>query len=131
MLYDILEAQGFSRMIQTSYIERVNLTFRQCIAGLAQQMWSLMSTQQLLYHTEWFWLYYHLARPHRSLRIAVPGLWGRYRARTPAMASGLTGHIWTVGDILRTPLIPIAALVVKLIYAIPVLKGGVGCQHGK
>jgi hypothetical protein len=105
----ILEAQGFSRMIQTAYIERVNLTFRQCIAGLARQTWSLMSRQQLLYHAEWFRFYYHVARPHGSLRSAVPGLRGKYRERTPAMAAGLTDHIWTVGDILRTPLIPTAA----------------------
>ncbi|NLF76962.1 MAG: transposase [Chloroflexi bacterium] len=105
----ILEAQGFSRTIQTAYIERVNLTFRQCIAGLARQTWSLMSRRQLLYHTEWFRFYYHVARPHSSLRRAVPGLRGKYRERTPAMAAGLTDHIWTVGDILRTPLMPTAA----------------------
>ena len=108
-LGDILEAQGFSRTIQTAYIERVNLTFRQCIAGLARQTWSLMSTSQLLHHAEWFRLYYHLSRPHASLREAVPGLRGRYRERTPAMAAGLTDRVMTVSDILHTPLIPAAA----------------------
>lgn len=108
-LGDILEAQGFSRTIQTAYIERVNLTFRQGIAGLARQTWSVMSTPQLLHHAEWFRLYYHLARPHRSLRDPVPGLRGKYRERTPAMAAGLTDRVLTVGDILRMPLIPTAA----------------------
>lgn len=108
-LGDILAAQGFSRTIQTAYIERVNFTFRQCIAGLARQTWSLTSAQQLLYHAEWFWLYYRLARPHASLREPLPGVQGRYRQRTPAMAAGLTDQVLTAGDILTTPLIPVAA----------------------
>jgi hypothetical protein len=50
-----------------------------------------------------------LARSHESLREPLPGLKGKYRDRTPAMALGLTDRVLTVGDILRTPLIPIAA----------------------
>ena len=87
----------------------MNLTFRQCLAGLARQTWSLMSAQQLLHHAEWFRLYYHLARPHESLREPVPGLKGKYRARTPAMAAGLTDRVLTVRDVLHTPVIPAAA----------------------
>jgi IS1 family transposase len=108
-LFDVLEANGFRRVIQTSFIERVNLTFRQCIAALGRQTWSLLSEQQLLHHAEWFRLYYHLARPHESLREPIPGLKGRYRDRTPAMALGITDRVLSVGDILRTPLIPTAA----------------------
>ncbi len=108
-LGNILAAHGFSRLIQTAYIERVNLTFRQCIAGLQRQTWSALSTPQLLHHAEWFRLYYHLARPHESLRAPVPGLRGKYRARTPAMAAGLTDRVLTVGDILHMPLVPTAA----------------------
>jgi IS1 family transposase len=108
-LFDILEANGFRRVIQTSFIERVNLTFRQCIAALSRQTWSLLSEQQLLHHAEWFRLYYHVARPHESLREPIPGVKGRYRDRTPAMALGITDRVLTVGDILRTPLIPTAA----------------------
>jgi hypothetical protein len=108
-LFDVLESNGFRRVIQTSIIERVNLTFRQCIAALARQTWSLLSEQQLLYHAKRFRLYYHLARAHESLREPIPGLKGKYRARTPAMALGLTDWVLTVGDILRTPLIPTAA----------------------
>jgi len=82
---------------------------RRCIAPLARQTWSLVSEQQLLHHAEWFRLYDHLARPHESLREPVPGLKRTYRKRTPAMALGITDRVLTVGDILRTPLIPIAA----------------------
>jgi cation/acetate symporter len=44
-----------------------------------------------------------------SVRDPVLGLPGKYRERTPAMAAGLTDHIMTVGDILRTPQILAAA----------------------
>ena len=51
----------------------------------------------------------NLVRPHESLREPTPGRRGKYRARTPAMALGLTDRVLTVGDILRMPLIPAAA----------------------
>ena len=105
----MLTANGFRRVIQTAFIERVNLTFRQGIAGLARDTWSLMSEQRLLLHAEWFRLYYHLARPHESLREPLPGFNWKYRPRTPAIALGVTDRGLTVGDILRTPLIPAAA----------------------
>jgi transposase InsO family protein len=108
-LFDVLEANGFRRGIQTSFVERINLTFRQGIAALARHTWSLVSEQQLLYHVEWFRLYYNFARPHESLREPIPGLKGKYRDRTPAMALGITDRVMTVSDILRTPLIPTAA----------------------
>lgn len=108
-LFAVLVANGFRRIIQTAYIERVNLTFRQGIAGLARDTWSLMSERHLRLHAEWFRLYYHLARPHESLREPLPGLKRKYRPRTPAMALGLTDRVLTVGDILRMPLIPVAA----------------------
>jgi hypothetical protein len=64
--------------------------------------------QHLLLHTEWFRLYYHLARPHESLREPIPGGKRKYCPRTPAMAAGITDRVLTVGDILRMPLIPAA-----------------------
>jgi len=105
----VLTVHGFHRMIQTSFIERVNLTFRQGIAALARSTSALESEPMLLLHAEWFRLYYHLARPHETLREPVPGWKGKYRHRTPAMALGLTDRVWTVEDIVRTPLIPAAA----------------------
>lgn len=108
-LFAVLQANGFRRVIQTAFIERVNLTFRQGIAGLARDTWSLMAEPHLLLHAEWFRLYYHLARPHESLREPVPGFKRKYRARTPAMAAGITDRVLTVGDILRMPLVPAVA----------------------
>jgi hypothetical protein len=75
-LFDSLEANGFRRVIQTSFIERVNLTFRQCMAALGRQTWSL----------------------------PIPGLKGKYRDRTPAMALGLTDRVMGDKSVDLTPL---------------------------
>ena len=105
-LYDLLEVHGFRRLIQTVLIERVNLTIRQGVSLLTRRTWSLPQTDRhLLNHVEWWRGYYHWIRPHRTLREVVPGEKRRYRDRTPAMALGLTDHIWTVEELLRTPVL--------------------------
>ena len=108
-LFALLKGLGFRQVIQTAYVERVNLTFRQSMAPLARQTWSLVSERQLLHHAEWFRFYYNVGRTHRSLREPVRGLRRRYRKRTPAMALGITDHVMTVGEILHMPLVPAAA----------------------
>ena len=101
-----LKSVGLSGLIQTAFIERVNLTVRQSIAPLRRKTWSLAQSEYaLLMHVRWWQLYYHFVRDHTSLRRPVPGLKGRYRSQTPAMAAGLTDRVWTVGELLRTPII--------------------------
>jgi hypothetical protein len=88
------------------FIERVNLTIRQGVSLLTRRTWSLPQTDQhLLNHVEWWRGYYHWIRPHQTLREPIPGETRRYRNRTPAMALGLTDHIWTVEELLRTPVL--------------------------
>jgi hypothetical protein len=41
-----------------------------------------------------FFLHYNYCRPHQTLTKAAQG-----KKTTPAMASGLTDHVWTVKDI--------------------------------
>jgi hypothetical protein len=55
-----------------------------------------------LNHVEWWRAYYHWIRPHQTLSERVSG--EKPRLRTPAMALGLTDHVWTVGEFLHTPL---------------------------
>jgi len=53
-LYDSLAAHGFRRLIQTAFIERVNLTIRQGVSLLTRRTWSLPQTDHhLLHHVEW------------------------------------------------------------------------------
>lgn len=86
---------GLSGLIQTAFVERLNLTVRQGVAPLGRKTWALMQTEaNLRLHVEWWRLYYHFARPHGSLR-----------GQTPALAAGLTDRVWTVGELIRTPLI--------------------------
>lgn len=101
-----LKSVGLSGLIQTAFIERVNLTLRRSVAPLMRKTWSLVQSEPaLLMHLEWWRLYYHFATVHTSLKVPIAGLAGCYRAQTPAMAAGLTDRIWSVGALLRTPLI--------------------------
>jgi transposase-like protein len=105
-LYDVLEQHGFNRLVQTAFIERVNLTIRQGVSLLTRRTWSLAQTDEhLLNHVQWWRCYYHFIRPHDALRERTSGATRRQRERTPAMALGLTDHIWTVEEVLRRPLL--------------------------
>jgi hypothetical protein len=64
-------------------------------------------------HLEWFRSYYHFVRPPESLDEELTQPVQRkgkqqarkYRKRTPAMVSGLTGRRWTVKELLLYPLL--------------------------
>jgi hypothetical protein len=46
--------------------------------------------------------FFNFVRPHQALRIALPQptLGRKWQRRTPAMAAGLTDHIWTLEELL-------------------------------
>jgi hypothetical protein len=108
-----LKAAGLSGRINTSFIERLNLTIRQCVSKLTRRTWGPAHfTPELLEHLDWWRANYHFVRFHESLAVALaypkqrkgkqqPT---RYRKRTPAMAAGLTLKHWTVRDLLSYPL---------------------------
>ena len=103
-LVDHLRSLGLTGTIQTAIIERFNLTARHGVAPLSRRTWSkARSVEALTLHVQWWRLYYHFSREHESLRVRVPGLRRRYRARSPAMAAGLTDRLWSVGDLLHLP----------------------------
>ncbi|MDQ5854332.1 MAG: transposase [Chloroflexota bacterium] len=113
-----LRKLGLSGRVNTAFVERINLTIRQGVAALARRTWATaQAAPSLLAHLEWWRGYYHLVRPHASLRmpLAQPIERGgrrlpqRYRQRTPAMAAGLTSRRWTVQELLRLPLLPAPA----------------------
>ncbi len=103
--YDTLEALGFSPGINSSYVERFNLTLRHLVASLARRTWALAQTEEkMMQRLEWDRAYYHFVRIHSSLSLGkhLPRL---QRERTPAMAAGFTGHRWRTLDILSLPLV--------------------------
>jgi IS1 family transposase len=92
-----LRCLGWSGKLQTAFVERVNLTARQSVAALTRRTWATAQTATGLHRqVAWWRAYYHFSRPHSSLRQDG-------RARTPAMAAGLTTHRWTVRELLGYP----------------------------
>jgi transposase-like protein len=81
-------------VINTAYIERLNATFRQRLNCLARRTRTLARTTQTV-HTAMFLLgcVYNFCTPHHSLSLTEP--------TTPAMAAGITTHIWSMHELLR------------------------------
>ena len=95
--------------VSTTLLERLNLTVRQALAPLVRKTLSFCKTRSHLeQQTCFFQAFYNLARPHRSLREKLPvkaDLFERqWRQRTPAMAAGLTDHVWTFRELLTVKL---------------------------
>jgi IS1 family transposase len=103
----VLAACGWT--INTAFIERLNLDIRQCVAAVGRRVNTLcrgkesLRDQMVLFQT-----YHNFVLPHASLRqpLGVPeaphgtGLAKRWRPCTPAMAAGVTDHVWTLKEVL-------------------------------
>jgi len=105
-----------SRMINTSFVERDNLTQRQQNRRLARRTNGF--SKDLSWFEKQLWLslaYYHLVLPHDSLRRPLPvteptrgsGSPRRWRPTTPAMAAGVTDHVWTTEELLSYRVSPL------------------------
>jgi IS1 family transposase/transposase-like protein len=95
--------------INTAFIERVNLSIRQHVAAVGRRVATLckgeegLRQQLTVYH-----VYYNFVLPHASLRQPLPvpestngrGSAKRWRPCTPAMAAGLTDHVWSLREVL-------------------------------
>jgi hypothetical protein len=106
-VHQVLSPLGWQ--INTSFVERLNLNIRQHVAAVGRRVSTLckgedgLRQQLALYH-----VYYNFVLPHASLRqlLAEPvrthgtdsaKLW---RPCTPAMAAGLTDHVWSLKEVL-------------------------------
>jgi len=92
----------------TAYIERSNLTSR-LFNGRQVRKTLAFSKEIQAYRASAVWedCYYNLICPHKSLRLPVRDDPRRkWSPRTPAMAAGLTDHIWTVKELLTTLPLP-------------------------
>jgi len=80
--------------VSTSYIERQNLTMRMSIRRFTRLTNGFSKKiENLEYAVALHFMYYNFARPHISL--ANPYM------RTPAMAAGISNHVWTVEEIVK------------------------------
>ena len=92
----------------TAYIERSHLTSR-LFNGRQVRKTLAFSKEPEMNRAAAIWedSYYNLVRPHKSLRIPdQDSSLRRWQPRTPAMAAGLTDHIWTVKELLTTLSVP-------------------------
>jgi len=100
--------------INTAFIERVNLTIRQHGAAVGRRVTTLCKGQAgLRQQLAVSHVYYNFCLPHASLRLPLPqpeatkgrGSAKRWHPCTPAMAAGLTDHVWTLreGVVFRVP----------------------------
>lgn len=101
-------ATGGGTMINTAYIERLNATFRQRLAPLTRRGRCLVRQDHTL-HAGMYLVgtVYNFCRAHESLRQAFTGPGKRrWDDRSPAMAAGLTDHLWTVSELLHHRVAP-------------------------
>jgi hypothetical protein len=95
----------------TAYVERTHLTSRQFNSRLVRKTLGYSKIVEMHRATAaWEDIVYNLVRPLKTLRLEVfNDPTRRWLPRTPAMAAGLTEHIWTVKELLMTLPIPIVS----------------------
>jgi len=106
----LLAASPVSNTINTSYVERGNLTIRQGSRRLTRKTNAFSKERDWLEKQLWLaFAYYHFVLPNLGLRRELPepiptkgerGSAKRWQQVTPAMAAGLTDHPWTMEELL-------------------------------
>jgi hypothetical protein len=103
----VLAACGWT--INTAFVERLNLDLRQRVAAIGRRVNTLCKGEAgLLDQLAVFQTYHNFVLPHASLRqpLLVPeptngtGSARLWRPQTPAMAAGLTDHVWSLKEVL-------------------------------
>jgi IS1 family transposase len=102
--------------ISTALVERVNLTGRQALAPWARKTFRFWKDRERLRQRVVFCqAFSNVARPPMSLRQPLPrherqrhgAIRPRWRACTPAMAAGVTDHVWTFRELLTAKFEPL------------------------
>src|SRR5262249_3119827 len=112
-LEERLQRSEDSSTLNTSFIERLNLTIRQgsaylCRRTICHARWR----ERLEGHLELLRCYYNFVRPHRALKF------GR-EIRTPAMQAGLTGKRLTLRQIFCSGIVFLASFDIVLVFFYP------------
>lgn len=88
-------------------MERYHGTQRQFNARKKRKAYTF--SKEVSYHVACTWLvvlWYNFGWCVRTLREKIQEEPPRYLYRTPAMAAGLTDHVWTMSELLGYPLYP-------------------------
>jgi transposase-like protein len=95
-----LQKTKTGEQINTSYIERLNATFRACLAGLTRRGRRLLKDEAALGNGMYLvGCVYNFCKVHRSLRVEQKR-GKKWLQRTPAMAAGWTDRVWSIRELL-------------------------------
>jgi hypothetical protein len=93
--------------INTSFVERLNLDFRQHVAAIGRRVNTLCKHEAgLRQQLALFQVYHNFVWPHASLHLPLPepingtGAVKQWLPQTPAMAATLTDHVWSLREVL-------------------------------
>jgi IS1 family transposase len=110
---DVLAPHGWH--INAAFVERINLSIRQHVAAVGRRVSTLCKGEDgLRQQLVLFQVYHNFVLPHASLRqpLLVPeptngtGSAKVWRPCTPALAAGLTDHVWSLRDVLLSRVPP-------------------------
>ena len=89
----IIKGNPDPKQISTSFVERQNLTMRMGMRRFTRLTNGFSKKiENHKYALALYFMHYNFARPHKTLAYPYP--------RTPAMAAGVAGHIWTIEEII-------------------------------
>jgi transposase-like protein len=95
-----LSKTATGKQINTSYIERLNGTFRSWLAGLTRRGRRQVKDESVLEKGMYLvGCVYNFCSEHRSLRLRQQQ-GNKWLQRTPAMAAGWTDRVWSIHDLL-------------------------------
>jgi IS1 family transposase len=90
----IIQGNPDTTQISTSYVERQNLSMRMGMRRFTRLTNAFSKKlENHIYALALYFMHYNFARTHKTLANPYP--------RTPAMAAGLTNHIWTIEEIVK------------------------------
>ena len=85
-------------LISTSYVERSNLTMRMQMRRFTRLTNGFSKKAENHAHAvSLHFMFYNYCRPHATLTKAANGV-----KTTPAMAIGLTDHVWSIVELIET-----------------------------
>jgi IS1 family transposase len=100
---ELLETSPVSRHINTTFVERNNLTMRERNRRLTRKTMGFSKEKiPLVESLNLYSAIYHFVKPNGGLKLRLDVAEGnrRWVYRTPMMAAGITDHIWTMEELL-------------------------------
>jgi len=90
----VIQGNPDTKAISTSYVERQNLTMRMSMRRFTRLTNAFSKKlENHEYALALYFMHYNFVRPHKTLANPYP--------RTPAMASGISNHIWAIEEIVK------------------------------